>query len=388
MFEHRYVTAEQLAGFDKYKYSAVDTNPLSVYVMQHLWNKVVTVVPVWIAPNVLTFSGFVLILINYFILSFFDWHYTTSVGFHEPIPTWVWLFAALATFCAYGLDSIDGKHARRIGCSGPLGELFDHGLDSWAASLFTLSLFSVFGSAAEVPGLTVQTMFYTTLVVMMAFTLSHWEKYNTGVLFLPWVYDTSQVAITAIYLLTAAWGVQAWHRPVILGYHFTDVLLAMLLGCSLFLSVPQTLYNVLMAYLKKTLKKDSLHEGLLPLLSPCLLFVLLTSWVHLSPCDILAKQPRQFLWMVGVVFSNVTCRLIICQMTNTRSDALHWLLLPLASVVCAAVTGCLGKAEEFTLSTFVAFITIAHVHYGVCVGRQLSRHFSIHVFSTKMRVGE
>lgn len=387
MFEHRYVTPEQLAGFEKYKYSAVDTNPLSVYIMQHVWNKVVTLVPAWIAPNLLTFSGFLLILVKYFILSFYDWEYTASVTGQEPIPTWVWLFTALATLFAYGLDSIDGKHARRIQCTGPLGEFFDHGLDSWASSLFTLSLFSVSGSGAEIPWApSAQKIYYLTSIVLLTFILTHWEKYNTGVLFLPWAYDTSQVTLVIVYLLTAAFGVDAWHRPFIFGYYLFDLLTVMLLGGSIFLSVPQTLYNIFMAYLNKTLKKHSLYEGLLPLLSPCLLFVLLTSWVHLSPCDILARQPRLFLWMVGVTFSNVTCKVIICQMSNTRPEAFHWLLLPLAAVVSPAVTGCLGNTEEFMLYCFVVFVTIAHVHYAICVGRQLSKHFNIYVFSTKKRV--
>lgn len=34
--------------------------------------------PLWIAPNLLTFSGFVMILVNYFLISFYDWDYTAS----------------------------------------------------------------------------------------------------------------------------------------------------------------------------------------------------------------------------------------------------------------------------------------------------------------------
>uniref|UniRef100_A0A8C3SR23 Uncharacterized protein n=1 Tax=Chelydra serpentina TaxID=8475 RepID=A0A8C3SR23_CHESE len=108
---------------------------------------------------------------------------------------------------------------------------------------------------------------------------------------------------------------------------------------------------------------------LLPLVSPVLLFALLTIWVILSPCDILAKQTRLFLWMVGVVFSNVICRVIICQMSDTRSEAFHWLLFPLALVVYAAVTGLLGKNEEMALTIFTTLATAAHIHYGVCVSK-------------------
>lgn len=43
------------------------------------------------------------------------------------------------------LDGIDGKQARRIQLSGPLGELFDHGLDSYTAVLIPACLYSIFG---------------------------------------------------------------------------------------------------------------------------------------------------------------------------------------------------------------------------------------------------
>lgn len=33
---------------------------------------------------------------------------------------------------------------------------------------------------------------------MVAFVISHWEKYNTGVLYLPWAYDLSQVVCYCI----------------------------------------------------------------------------------------------------------------------------------------------------------------------------------------------
>ncbi|XP_067146538.1 cholinephosphotransferase 1-like isoform X4 [Apteryx mantelli] len=152
------------------------------------------IVPLWIAPNVLTFSGFVMILVNYFLISFYDWDYTASGTSPGLVPTWVWLFSAFTTFCAYTLDSIDGKHARRTQSSSPLGELFDHGLDSWATSIFVLSFFSVCSRDNGKTGVSVYTMYIYLSIVLFNFMCSHWEKYNTGVLFLPWGYDLSQVA--------------------------------------------------------------------------------------------------------------------------------------------------------------------------------------------------
>ncbi|KAG5842188.1 ethanolaminephosphotransferase 1-like isoform X1 [Anguilla anguilla] len=384
MFNYNYVTSQQLAGFDKYKYNAVDTNPLSVYVMQHLWNRIVKVVPLWIAPNLLTFTGFLLILKNYLLLSFYDWNYTASDPDSQHVPGWVWSVSGLTTFSAYALDSIDGKQARRTMSSSPLGELFDHGLDSWASSLFSLSLFSVFGVRAE-SGVSAYTLYYVLCVILLTFIISHWEKYNTGVLFLPWGYDISQVTLTVVYLVTAVIGVEAWHKPFLFGYFFTDILIAMAIGCSAVLSVPQTLYNIHLAHRREALLRTSLYEGLLPLLSPGLLFTLLTTWVLTSPSEILVHNPRIFLWMTGVAFSNVTCRLIICQMTNTRTEAFHWLLLPLAGISGGVATGILVQSEFLCLVAYSILVTVAHVHYGVCVGKQLSKHLNIYIFSLGKR---
>jgi len=37
------------------------------------------------------------------------------------------------------LDALDGKHARAIGLSSPIGQLLDHGLDSFSASIFVIT---------------------------------------------------------------------------------------------------------------------------------------------------------------------------------------------------------------------------------------------------------
>ncbi|XP_061109673.1 ethanolaminephosphotransferase 1-like isoform X2 [Conger conger] len=341
-------------------------------------------VPLWIAPNLLTFTGFLLILINYFLLSFYDWNYTASGPGSQHVPDWVWTVSGLATFSAYALDSIDGKHARRTMSSSPLGELFDHGLDSWATSLFSLSLFSVFG-IVEGSGISSYTFYCALCIVLLTFILSHWEKYNTGVLFLPWGYDISQVTLIVVYLLTAISGIEVWYKPFFFGYFFTDVLIAMVIGCSAFLSIPQTLYNIYLAHRRGTLLRNSLYEGLLPLLSPSLLFILLTIWVMTSPSDIVTHNPRIFCWMTGVAFSNVTCRLIICQMTDTRTEAFHWLLLPLAGISGGVATGVLVQSEFLCLVAYSSLVTGAHVHYGVCVVKQLSKHLNIYIFSLDKR---
>ncbi|KAG5846406.1 hypothetical protein ANANG_G00114640 [Anguilla anguilla] len=378
---YEYVTKEQLAGFDKYKYSAVDSNPLSVYVMHPFWNSVVKVLPTWLAPNLITFTGFMFLVLNFLMLAFYDFDFSASAEGHVHVPSWVWVAAGLFNFLAYTLDGVDGKQARRTNSSTPLGELFDHGLDSWACIFFVATVYSIFGRG--VTGVNVTTLYYILWVVLFSFILSHWEKYNTGILFLPWGYDVSQVTISIVYIITAVVGVETWYIPVFWNFHYRDLFTIMILGCSFAVTLPMSLRNVFKAYRSNTLKHSSLYESFLPFLSPVLLFLLSTLWVLLSPNGILQLQPRVFYLMVGTAFANVTCKLIVCQMSNTRCQPLSWLLLPMGAAVLLVATGTVTHAETLLLYAWTGVVVLAHVHYGVSVVHQLSDHFNICAFSLR-----
>ncbi|XP_077408067.1 ethanolaminephosphotransferase 1 [Vanacampus margaritifer] len=375
---YEYVTPEQLAGFDRYKYSAVDSNPLSVYVMHPFWNFVVKFLPKWLAPNLITFTGFMFLVVNFLMLAFYDYDFNASAVGHAHVPSWVWVTAGIFNFLAYTLDGVDGKQARRTNSSTPLGELFDHGLDSWACIFFVATVYSIFGRGDT--GVSVATLYYILWVVLFSFILSHWEKYNTGVLFLPWGYDISQVTISLVYVVTAVVGVETWYQPVLFDFLYRDLFSFMIVACSFMVTLPMSLYNVLRAYRSDSLKHGRVYEAFLPFLSPVLFFVLSTVWVLFSPSNILELQPRLYFLMVGTAFSNVTCKLIVCQMSNTRCQALSWLLLPMAAVVTLAVSG-LASDETLLLHLWTAAVVLAHIHFGVSVVQQLSGHFGIRAFS-------
>ncbi|XP_060793602.1 ethanolaminephosphotransferase 1 isoform X2 [Neoarius graeffei] len=378
---YEYVTQEQLSGFDKYKYSAVDTNPLSIYVMHPFWNSMVKILPTWLAPNLITFTGFMFLVLNFAILSFYDFDFYASAAGHSHVPSWVWIAAGLFNFLAYTLDGVDGKQARRTNSSTPLGELFDHGLDSWACVFFVSSMYSVFGRGES--GVSVFTLYGLLWVVLFSFILSHWEKYNTGVLFLPWGYDISQVTISIVYIITAVVGVETWYKPLIWNILYRDLFIVMILGCLFAVTLPMSLYNIFKAYRSNTLKHSSVYEALLPFFSPTILFILSTLWVIRSPSNILELQPRIFCMMVGTAFANVTCKLIVCQMTNTRCQPLSWLLVPMVLVILLVISGVVQQSEMVLLYIWTAVVILTHIHYGVSVVRQLCGHFKICAFSLK-----
>uniref|UniRef100_A0A183DTE2 Ethanolaminephosphotransferase 1 n=1 Tax=Gongylonema pulchrum TaxID=637853 RepID=A0A183DTE2_9BILA len=175
---------------------------LSNYISHPFWDRIVQFYPIWLAPNLLTLAGFGFVLFSFLVVSYFDYYLraNSDVLTEGAIPNWVWLLCSVCTFFGHVLDGTDGKQARRTGSSGPTGELFDHGLDSWSTVTFTVTLFSIFGQGEFSVPLIRQLM--VLISVQVVFLVSHWEKYNTGTLYLSWGYDASQYGLTLFYLFT------------------------------------------------------------------------------------------------------------------------------------------------------------------------------------------
>ena len=83
-----------------------------------------------------------------------------------------------------------------VGIGGMLfffpGELFDHGCDSWAAILVPLGLMSGLGRGSEWGG-SPHDAVVPCITTVAGFYMCHWEKYVTGCLYIPWIYDIMQL---------------------------------------------------------------------------------------------------------------------------------------------------------------------------------------------------
>lgn len=376
-----YITSSHLKGFDSYKYSCKDTSPLANYVMHPFWNQFVKIFPTWLAPNLMTFTGFMLLVIQYVILCCYDpvYNAVNPIEHTSTIPQWVWWFSFFAQFFSHTLDGCDGKQARRTKTSSPLGELFDHGIDSWCVSFFTLNAFSIFGKDS----VGVEQFYFIQIGTMVAFVISHWEKYNTGILYLPWAYDLSQIVLALVYLITAIKGVETW-MDGFMGLNYCLIFQIMTYGSVVLVTIPIALYNIYITYKQGECKQSGLYEGLLPLLSPTLLFVLTTCWVYSSPSNILQNHPRLITFLNSVVFSNIVARLIVAQMSNSRCERFNKMLPALFLAIIVSLL--FPQAEVYVCTALVATFTLAHIHYGYVVVNKLAEHLNIKVFSIKSQI--
>eukprot|EP00923_Selenidium_pygospionis_P032821 GHVN01057767.1.p1 GENE.GHVN01057767.1~~GHVN01057767.1.p1 ORF type:complete len:324 (+),score=14.64 GHVN01057767.1:83-1054(+) len=126
LFGH-FLTPTDLIALRDHKYRSGSATNLDRFLDWAWWSRVYIYVPDTVAPNLLTFIGWLCALLSAALVFFH------CPSFTELIPRWVALscFALLFTFQT--LDAIDGKHARRIGESTPLGQLFDHCCDAFTA---------------------------------------------------------------------------------------------------------------------------------------------------------------------------------------------------------------------------------------------------------------
>lgn len=116
----------------------------------------------------ITLSGFGFVVANFLTMLW----YTPTLD--QDCPPWVYVSWAIGLFLYQTFDAVDGSQARRTRQSGPLGELFDHGVDAinttlevllfsaamnlgqgWKTILTLFACTSIIGNPAEDAGTTV-----------------------------------------------------------------------------------------------------------------------------------------------------------------------------------------------------------------------------------------
>ncbi|CAB3255210.1 unnamed protein product [Arctia plantaginis] len=384
MFDYKYLKNDQLKGFKKYKYSAIDTSPIGKYLMHPTWNTIVKITPKSIAPNVITFAGFILMLIAVLLLTVYDPEFYAAGGrfgsksYPNEIPNWVFITCGVFIFLAYGLDGIDGKQARRLGVSGPLGELFDHGLDSYIVFLIPYALISVFGRDPEY-SLNCFRGFLIVVSVAFNFYICHWDKYNTLTLYIPWGYDVSMWFSSALFIIEGVYGPGYYKAYVFGDYTVVSILEIVLHLVGPLTTLPGCVYNVYLSYKNRTGNMYPFLEMLRPLWSLFAVTAAVAYWGLYSKNDISEQYPRAYIFLYGTLFSNIASRLIIAEMCHNRCDLVTWMFWPLLAAIIISLN--IPRLEYFMLHLMLILAVFGHIHYGVCMVRQICSHLNIKCFT-------
>ncbi|POR32572.1 Uncharacterized protein TPAR_07222 [Tolypocladium paradoxum] len=220
-----YVRQRNLPGLREYKYSSVDRSLVSKYILKPFYtNVVIKCFPLSMAPNLITLTGFMFVVANFLTMLWYN------PGLDQDCPSWVYYSWALGLFLYQTFDAVDGTQARRTKQSGPLGELFDHGVDALNTSLEVL-LFAASQNLGQ-GWKTVATLFAS----LLTFYVQTWDEYHTKTLTLGVVNGPVEgvLILVAVYALTGYFG----------GAHIWQQSMLSTLGVPQSLGIPTALYEL------------------------------------------------------------------------------------------------------------------------------------------------
>ncbi|RVX67930.1 hypothetical protein B0A52_08535 [Exophiala mesophila] len=339
-----YIRYRNLAKLKEYKYSGVDKSLVSKYILKPFYTHVVIkCFPMSMAPNLITLTGFGFVIINILTMLWYNPTLDTDC------PPWVYLSWAVGLFLYQTFDAVDGSQARRTHQSGPLGELFDHGVDACNTSLEVL-LFAAAMNLGQSWN-TILTLFGS----VFTFYIQTWDEYHTHTLTLGIVSGPVEGVLTLqiVYFITyLKGGGSYWQQPMLptLGVPKSDLIPASLYqkawnewlmlygGLVLVYNVISSARTVIRA---REERGQSPYKPLLGLLPITITWTLIPAYLALNPV-ILHHHIIPFVLFAGLVNAYSVGQMIVAHLVKDRFPYQNVLILPLAWAVVDSLGPRLG----------------------------------------------
>ena len=311
------LSPKQLNGIENHQYAS-EGNTLLDPIMQVFWNWVVGLVPFWVAPNMITIVGLILNAIGGVLLCvYFPGAYSEeSEEEDEDRPTrslrYLFLLKAITLFLYQTLDAIDGKQARRTNSSSPLGELFDHGMDSISTALVGISLMIAINAGHEPHLMLIFLVFIST-----AFYLAHWSTFITGKLEFSFI-DVTEAQFMSIGMLLVSFifGPEIWDTFI----PFSKFPIRYVI----YLSLLTNFCSRMKEHLDRVIAGGAGPNGstvagssVLGPIQPLLFLYFLVLLIYIGDSSIMHNYPVAFGMTVMLCFSKVSNKLIVAHMSKT-----------------------------------------------------------------------
>ncbi|XP_017889715.1 cholinephosphotransferase 1 isoform X5 [Ceratina calcarata] len=367
-YKEKLLSPGQLKRLSEHKYSC-STNSLLDGLLQPWWDWLVSKVPLWLAPNLITIVGLIVNIATTLILVYY------SPDARTEAPRWACFLCALGLFIYQSLDAIDGKQARRTGTSTPLGELFDHGCDSISTVFIALS-----ACIAVQLGYYPTWMFFQCFCAMTLFYCAHWQTYVSGSLRFGKVDVTeAQFTIIMIHLISAVFGPRVWMME--LPYTGTEVKVFPLwaaVGIAILLA--QSSISVILA--GGVGKNGSTVAGT-SVLSPIIpfSFVVVPAFIiyRKSAEHVYENHPALYILAFGMVAAKVTNRLVVAHMTKNEMQYLDSSLIGPAMLFLNQYFNFFIK-EYYVLWLCFIWVTLDLLRYSAQICLEICDYMKIKLF--------
>lgn len=297
----KYISEKGIENLHYYKYNGVDNSFCARLFLNSYWEFVVSKIPTWIAPNVLTLCGLGFMVFGAILSIVYSPTYT------EEVPGSVALTYAIIVFLYQTADNIDGKQARRTKSGSPLGELFDHGVDAIVMGLTMMMISSVLHAGNP-------SSIIMSILGIAAYWFSHWEEYHEGILVMGEFTGPTELNLyeIALYLIYAVFGPELFSITIMDSSNITVSNALQFIFCvSSLATIGRNIYGV---YKCIDEKRDacgctSFVEALEQIIFHVLFIVFSIVWVLLTPFDA-DMHPHWYMLAVTMGSAYMSQRLI------------------------------------------------------------------------------
>lgn len=151
-----------------YSYKSIDRSFLSSLIFQKYTKYILSYTPTYMSPNMITLCGFLSMFLSFIVTVIFDINLTNK-------ENWLPFLNAILLFFYFTMDNLDGAQARKLNEMSPMGQLFDHGVDSCAVFFCLIGVISSYQLGYS------YTSVMCIISVMFGFYLSGLEEKYTGI---------------------------------------------------------------------------------------------------------------------------------------------------------------------------------------------------------------
>lgn len=200
-----FLTKEDLINLENYEYHGGEYTFVD-NILNPFWYKVAYAFPAWFAPNLITLTGLLVNISAAVLVMMYDPYLLGNA------PGWVYINAAICLQVYAVLDAADGKQARRLSASSPLGQIFDHGCD--AVNLLFIIICSCSAAGFGIGQLTALTL----SVLYSIFVCAQLVEYQSNILLAGGKFfgvTETLILVSAFLLLTGLRGSKAWDIDVV-----------------------------------------------------------------------------------------------------------------------------------------------------------------------------
>jgi ethanolaminephosphotransferase len=375
-----YIPKERFSSIRSYKYKSSDSSISYKYFMSPLCDYLVNFFPTWLAPNVITISGFFLNLLYFLITGY----YTKFKG--GFIPPWACFFSAFCYLLYMILDNIDGKQARRTKSSSPLGLLFDHGTDACTTFFITCGLGAIL--ALE----TIYQYILLWIMIIVPFYLNNWEEYVTGVMSLPIINGINEGTFIIVFLecLTGCIGQDYLNKKeyIIFGKHilFNTFISSLACGAGIFFGII-SIFKV--RQLESKEKRINALMGVFPFIYFLAGFFCI---IYLTDSKISENYPQLLLVSFGFQFAKMLGLLQLSHLMGIRYNPYNLVfILPNLCYIIHSIFYYFSKNQRilyFTIDDLIIIFSIVNflswLHFVYFCSDEMCKILGIYRFKIKL----